>query len=221
MSTRATGLLGLAAFGLIVGGGLIQPLWLFPGTDSSGREIAAYIGEHRTGSIASVFVFGLGMAGFLAFSAALWAWVRRRPGVPDPLAAIFVLAAASLCTVVFAGFAVFLALAYRAPSVTAARELYDVTFGLLAISGLPTALALGAYAAIVLKARPLPVWSAWVAVIGAGAHVLIAASFFFETGFLSLEGGVIVAIPVTMFLWLLAASVCVFTAPAEPRPAAP
>jgi hypothetical protein len=221
MSTRATGLLGLAAFGLIMVGGLIQPLWLFPGTEASGHEIAAYVGDHRAGAIASVFVFGLGMGGFLAFAAALWAWLRRRPGVSDPLAAVFVFGAASLCTVVFAGFAVFLALAYRAPSVTAPRELYDVCFALLNLSGIPTALALGAYAAIVFSARPLPVWSAWVAVAGAAAHLLIAASFFFESGFLSLEGGVIVAIPATMFLWLLAASVCVLRAPAEPQPAAP
>jgi hypothetical protein len=114
-----------------------------------------------------------------------------------------------------------LAFAYRAPSVAVPRELYDLCFGLLAISGLPTALALGAYAAIVFGARPLPGWTAWVAVVGAAAHLLIAATFFFKSGFLSLEGGVIVAIPVTMFLWLLAASVCLLRAPAEPRPAAP
>jgi hypothetical protein len=221
MSTRAIGLLGLAAFGLIVVGGLIQPLWLFPGTGASGREIAAYVGAHRGGAIASVFVFGLGMGGFLAFAAALWAWLRRRPRVPGSLAAIFVFGAASLCTVVFAGFAVFFALAYRAPSVVAPRELYDVCFALLALSGIPTALALGAYAAIVFTASPLPAWSAWVAVVGAAAHLLIAASFFSKSGFFSLEGGVIVAIPTTMFLWLLAASVCLLSVRAEASPASP
>jgi len=140
--------------------------------------------------------------------------------VAEPLAAIFGFGAASLCTVVFAGFAVMLAFAYR-PSVAVPRELYDVTLGLLAVSGIPTALALGAYAAIVLGARPLPVWTAWVALVGAAAHVLIAASFFFHSGFFSLEGGVIVAIPATMFLWLVATSVALLREGAEPRPAAP
>lgn len=221
MSTRAMALLGLAGFGLIVVGGLIEPLWLAPGTDAGDREIAAYLSANRDGFLASVFVFGLGMGAFLAFAAALWAWLRSRPGVPDSLAAMFAFGATSLCTVVFAGFAVMLVLAYRAPSVAAPRELYDLCFGLLAISGIPTALALGAYAAIVFSARPLPGWTAWVAVVGTVAHLLIAASFFFRSGFLSLEGGVIVAIPVTMFLWLLAASVALFSVPAEGRSASP
>ncbi|HEY8771307.1 MAG TPA: hypothetical protein VIM03_12245, partial [Thermoleophilaceae bacterium] len=123
-----------------------------------------------------------------------------------------------LCTVVFAGFAVMLAFAYR-PSVAAPRELYDVTFGLLAVSGIPTALALGAYAAIVLGAGPLPAWTAWVAVVGAAAHVLIAV--FIHSGFFSLEGGVIVAIPATMFVWLVGTSVALLREDAEARPAAP
>jgi hypothetical protein len=220
MSMRAIGVLGLAAFGLVVLATVIEPLWLAPGTDSSGAEIAAYVARNRDGFTGSVFVYGLGMGLFLAFSAALWGWLRTQPGVAEPLAAIFGFGAASLCTVVLAGFAVMLAFAYR-PSVAAPRELYDVTFALLAVSGIPTALALGSYAWIVLSTRVLPAWSAWIAAVGAAAHVLIVASFFFSSGFFSLEGGVIVAIPATMFVWLVATSLALLRAGAEVRPAAP
>jgi hypothetical protein len=38
------------------------------------------------------------------------------------------------------------------------------------------------------------------------AHVLIAASFFSQRGILSLEGIVIVWVPATFFVWILAVS---------------
>jgi hypothetical protein len=222
MSTRATAVVGLASFALIVVAGLIEPLWLVPGTNASPREVAAYVGDYRTGFLVAVFVFGVAMAGFLAFSVGLWSWLRRRPGVAEPVAATFVLGVVSLCTVVFAGFAVMLVFAYRAPAVADPRLLYDLCFGLLAISGIPTALALGSYAWIVLgAARPLPAWTGWVAALAAAAHVLIAATFFFEGGFFSLEGGVIVAIPTTMFLWLVAASFSLLRLAPEAPSAAP
>ena len=97
-------------------------------------------------------------------------------------------------------------LAYRAPEIAGARELYELCFGLLALSGVPTALALGAYGATVLRARPLPSLTGWVALVGAASHVLIAGSFLPTAGFFSLEGGVIGAVPVTLFTWLLVTS---------------
>jgi hypothetical protein len=216
MSTRATAVVGLLSFGLIVVAGVTEPLWLAPGTGASGREIAAYAAEHRGTLIASVFLYGLGMGGFLAFGIALWAWLRSRPGVAEPLAALFGCGVVALCSVVLVGFAPALVLAYRSGAVSDPRLLWDLSFAVLGLSGVPTALALGAYAWIVLTTRVLAPWSGWVAAVGAAAHVLIAATFFFSSGFLSLEGGVIVAIPVTMFLWLLAASLSLLRAEARP-----
>jgi hypothetical protein len=112
----------------------------------------------------------------------------------------------SLTVLVFAGFVPMFALAYRAPGVASARELYDLSFGLLAVSGVPTALALASYAVIAVRASEVATWTGWVAVLGAVAHVVIAASFLLPSGFFSLEGGVIVAVPVTLFLWILATS---------------
>ena len=107
-------------------------------------------------------------------------------------------------------------LAYRAPASGAPRELYDLCFGLLAISGVPTAVALGTWAALALRPGPLPAWSGWLGAVGAIAHLVIAASFPPRAGFLSLEGGVIVAVPVTLFARLLGASVtCQRLGPAD------
>jgi hypothetical protein len=52
----------------------------------------------------------------------------------------------------------------------------------------------------------LPAWTAWLAVVGALTHLLIAASFTSHGDFLSLESSVIVWVPITFFAWILAAS---------------
>jgi hypothetical protein len=91
--------------------------------------------------------------------------------------------------------------------------LSDLSFGLLAASGVPTAVACGAYATVVRRTRALPAWTAWIAVFAAAAHVLIAATFLFDSGFLSLEGQVITWIPATMFAWILGTSVALLRVP--------
>jgi hypothetical protein len=85
--------------------------------------------------------------------------------------------------------------------------LYDITFGLLAISGAPTALALFAYAALVLRTGRLPRWTASLALLAAATHVALCASFYVRDGFFSLEGAVIIAIPATLFAWIAGTSV--------------
>ena len=212
MAPRTTAIIGVTGFALIAAGGLLEPLWEVPGTTASDAEIAAYVARNRDGFIAAVTVYAFGMGLFLAFAAGLWIWLREREGVGAGLPAVFALGSVSLVSVVFAGFAAILALAYRAPGVNAARELYDLCFGLLALSGVPTAVALSAFAAIVFKARPLPAVTGWVAALGALAHVVIAGSFLPRDGFFSLEGGVIVAVPSTLFLWLLVTSIALWNA---------
>ena len=83
------------------------------------------------------------------------------------------------------------------------RLLYDLTFGLLAMSGAPTAIALGSYAALVLRSTGLPRWTAWLGVVGALAHVALLASFVVSEGFFSLQGQVITAVPATLFAWII------------------
>ena len=102
-----------------------------------------------------------------------------------------------------AGFTAFFVLVYRDADVGDPRLLYDLTFGLLAMSGAPTAIALGSYAALVLRSTGLPRWTAWLGVVGALAHVALLASFVVSEGFFSLQGQVITAIPATLFAWII------------------
>jgi hypothetical protein len=107
---------------------------------------------------------------------------------------------------IFAAFATAGVMSYRPQQPAFAVSLADMTFGLLALSGIPTAVCLGAYAAVVLRYRCLPAWTGWLALLAVDAHILIAASFVSHGSFLSLESSVIVWVPATFFAWILATS---------------
>jgi hypothetical protein len=93
-----------------------------------------------------------------------------------------------------------------------ARLLYDLTFGMLAMSGVPTAVALASYCALVWRSGRLPRWTAVLAAIAATAHVVLLASFLVGDGFFSLQGQVISAIPATLFVWILGTAVAMLAA---------
>jgi hypothetical protein len=205
MDRRIAGELGLASFVLIIAGALVSPpLWDTTATTAAATEVTQYLQDHRGRILAGIFVYSLGITLFLCFAAALWTWLRRSEPEPRLLSNTFALSAVALTVLILAGFIPAAVGAYRPQDPALAVALRDLTFGLLALSGLPTAVCLGAYAAIVWRHRPLPAWTAWLAVVGAISHVVIAASFLRRSGFLSLEGDVIVFIPATFFAWILA-----------------
>lgn len=207
-ATRAIALTGLASFVAIISGALVSPpLWNAPGTNAPAARVAEYVQANHARSLAALFIYSIAMGLFLCFAGGLWSWLRRTEPAPQPLSALFAFGAVSLTVLIFAGFASAGVLSYRPQQPAFAVALSDMTFALLALSGIPTAVCMGAYALLVLRSRCLPVWTAWLAVLAADAHVLIAASFLSHAGFLSLEGEVIVAVPATFFAWILATSV--------------
>jgi hypothetical protein len=119
---------------------------------------------------------------------------------------------------IFAAFVTAGVMSYRPQQPAFAASLTDTTFGLLALSGIPTAVCLGAYAALVLRYRCLPAWTGWLAVLAVDAHILIAASFVSHGSFLSLESSVIVWVPATFFAWILATSVALLRIGTERTP---
>lgn len=215
-ATRLISLAGLGTFALIIVATFVAPpLWNAPGTTASAAHVAAYVQENHARAIASLYIFSLAMGLFLCFAAGLWSWLRQTEPAPQPLSAVFAFGAIGLAVLIFAAFATAGVLSYRPQQPALAGSLADMTFGLLALSGIPTAVCLGAYAALVLRHRCLPAWTAWLAVLAALTHVFIAASFMSHGNFLSLEGSVIVWVPGTFFAWILAASVVLLRAEIE------
>src|SRR4051812_11922766 len=198
------GVLGfaLAAIGSVVVGLFDNAtLFDFPATTSSAAHIATFVAEHRGPALAGMVLNTLGVSLWLVFGAGVWLRLRERG--ESLLSACFALGLAGFVTLIFAGFVPFFVLAYRGGAGADARLLYDLSFAMLAMSGVPTAVALTAYGAHVWRTGALPRWTAVLAFVAADAHVVLLASFVVTNGFFSLQGQVISAIPATLFLWIL------------------
>jgi hypothetical protein len=209
---RFSGLAGLVSLALGVAGVIIDEMWRIPGTGASAGEIAGYVDAHRSALLVAVILTAAAVALWLLFGVGVWVWMRETASGDGFLSTCFVVGLISFVTLLFAGFTSFLVLVYRAPEPSDPRLLYDLAFALLAMSGLPTALALGAYAKYVFGDRRLPGWTAWIAVAAALANLVLLASLVIRSGFFSLEGGVIIAIPGTLFAWILAMSIVLLRA---------
>ena len=215
-ANRALGLTGLASFALIAVAAFVQPhLWSAPGTTAAPARVAAYAQEDRGRAVGSLFIYSVAMGVFLCFACGLWTRLRRDAADMESISTVFAVGAVALVVLVLAAFAPAAALSYRPQEPAVAQALRDLAFGLLAMSGIPTALCLGAYAALVLRRGCLAAWTGWLALFGAAAHLLIAASFMDHGGFLSLEGSVIVWVPGIFFAWILATSLALLWPPAD------
>ena len=211
--SRIFGAAGVVSFVLIVVAALVSPpLWGGPDTTSTAQELADYAFPQRGRILAALFIYAVAMGFFMWFAAGLWAYLRRSEGGTGAWSALFAISAASLSTMIISAFAPAALGVYRPPEPETAGLMYDLSFGLLALSGIPTAVALGAYALLVFRRSSLPRWTAWVAIVGVVTHVVIAGSFFPRSGFFSLEGDVTVWVPASFFAWILAASVSLWRA---------
>ena len=202
-STKLIGTVGVVGVAVpVIGSALFAPTWDFPGTGATAAEITAYVVEHRDALLAGVLVNAIGVTLWGLFGVGVWLRLRQGGG-ESYLSACFLFGVVSLVTLLLAGFTCFLVLTYRGQRIADARLLYDLSFALLAMSGVPTAVALGTYAWLTFRSRQLPTWTAVLAALGAVAHVVLLASFVVDAGFFSLEGQVITVIPATLFLWIL------------------
>jgi hypothetical protein len=207
-TARLIAIAGLMCFSLIVVAALVQPpMWDVPGITASGARVAAYFHAERRRAITSMFIYALGIGLFLCFAAGLWSSLRQIEPGPQPFSAAFAFGAVALFVLIAAALVAVGVLSYRPQEPGIARMLEDTSFGLLALSGMPTAVCLGAYAAVIFRHGSLPRWTAWLAVLGAVSHVFITASFASHGSFLSLESPVIIWVPATFFTWILTTSV--------------
>jgi hypothetical protein len=201
-SARLAGAAGVLGCALGVAGGLVLDILNAPATTASAAEIVESVEADRTALLVGMLLSTAAVSLWLVFGAGVWLRLRRVNG-PDGLAsACFAFGLVGFVTLLFAGFTAFFVLVYRSADVGDPRLLYDMTFGLLAMSGAPTAIALGSYAALVFRTTVLPRWTAWLGLVGALAHVALLASFVVSEGFFSLEGQVITAFPATLFIWI-------------------
>jgi hypothetical protein len=202
-SLRLAGAAGLLGCALGVAGSLIVDIFDAPATTASAVEIVGSVEEDRTALLVGMLLSTVAVSLWLVFGAGVWLRLRRASGPESLATACFAFGFVGFVALLLAGFTCFFVLVYRDAGVGDPRLLYDLTFGLLAMSGAPTAIALGSYAALVFRSAALPRSTAWLGVAGALAHVALLTSFVVSEGFFSLEGQVITAIPATLFAWII------------------
>lgn len=198
---RWAGTLGVVipAVGIVV-----YPIWSFPMTQTSGAEVALWAATYHDRLVVTQVLYTVGVALWLVFGAAAWAYLRDRLPAGSMLAAGFGAGFVGLVTLILGGFTAFDLLLCRPLGAEFSALLYDLTFGLLAMSGIPTAVALGSFAVAAYRYRVLPRSTAHLAVVAAAGHVLLLAAFIAHDGPLSLEGFLITwGIPFLLFAWIL------------------
>jgi hypothetical protein len=199
---KLAGLAGLFSIALGIVALPVDQMWTFPGTGATAGEVAAFARENRPELFVAMALNTIAVGLWLVFGAGVWLRLRQFASGESILPACFLAGLVGFVTLLLAGFTVFFLLVYLAPAAPEPRLLYDLSFALLAVSGIPTALALGSYAALAFQPNPLPRWTAWLATLAALAHLLLIASLAIRSGFFSLDGGVTIAIPATLFAWI-------------------
>lgn len=185
---KLAGLAGVASIVFGVAGVIVDEMWTFPGTAATAGEIAGFVDAHRSALLVAMVLTTAAVALWLLFGVGVWSWIRETGSGESFLSVCFLVGLVSFVTLLLAGFTCFFVLVYRAPEASDPRLLYDLAFALLAMSGVPTALALGSYATYVWRDHRLPGWTAWVAVVTALANLVLLASLVIRSGFFSLEG---------------------------------
>lgn len=199
---RVGGWAGVLGIAVPLAGLAIEPIWRFPATTASASAVSAFVLDHRIQLKAMMLLYTVGVGLWLVFGAVVWARLRRSLPSTSVLPTCFAAGVIGYVILLLAGFAAFDVLVYRDLDPRVGQALYDVAFGLLAMSGVPTAIALFAYAAAIRRGGSLPRRTGHLAAVTAAAHLMLLASFVVTSGFFSLEGLVIAVVPALLWIWI-------------------
>lgn len=201
------GLVGVLGIAIPTIGLIVLPIWRFPATGSSAAQVVSFAARHRTAVEVTMLSNAVGVTLWGVFGVHVWMRLRRVLEPESSLPACFIAGVVGFVTLLLSGFASIDAAFYQRVDAAESRVLYDLCFALLAMSGLPTAVALIAFATALYRTRFLPIAVGHLAVVTAVGHVLLMLSFVVDRGFFSLEGAVITVIPALLWAWILVTSI--------------
>ncbi|OBJ52376.1 hypothetical protein [Mycobacterium sp. 1423905.2] len=181
----------------------VYPIWAFPSTAASGADIVLWVSAHHDRLVMTQVLYTAGVGCWLIFGAAVWTQLRCRIPVGSLLATGFNVGMVGLTMLILSGFTVFDILLYRPRSAELSTLLYDLAFGLLVMSGVPTVVASGSFALAVYRYGPFRRSTAHLASLAAAGHVILLVAFIAPTGPFSLQGALTVwGIPLLLFAWI-------------------
>jgi hypothetical protein len=183
---------------------VVYPIWLVPGTQTSGADLAQWATTNHDRLVVMMLLNTAGVALWFVFGAAVCAYLRDRLPAGSTLPTCFAGGFIGLAILILSGFTAFDLLLYRQHSAETTTLLYDLSFGLLAMSGIPTAISLASFAIAVYGRRVLPQYTAHLAIVAAAIHPVLLGAFIVHDGPLSLQGlSTTTGIPLLLFAWIL------------------
>ena len=204
-SARVARWAGAAGTALPLSGLVAYPIWSMPGTRTSGTDLARWAATHHDRLVVMMLLNTTGVMLWFVFGAAVWTYLRDRLPARSMLPACFAAGFVGFTTLILAGFTAFDVLLYRDRRPEISTLLYDLAFGSLAMSGVPTAVSLASFAVAVYKYQVLPLHTAHLAIAAAAAHPILLAAFITDNGPLSLQGlSTTTGIPILLFAWITA-----------------
>ncbi|WP_370962536.1 hypothetical protein [Amycolatopsis sp. cg9] len=173
--------------------------------DSADAVVAHYTGN-RGAIFAQSMLFLAGAALYLWFLGSLRSFLLRAEGGTGRVSAI-----AFGAGVVWIGLSA-LAQAFQiglaaAPAAAALPALIATMNAVFTISALPLAVLLAAVAAVTWRHHAFPAWLGWVAVVAAGAQILLWSSTVVGSGPLAADGWLSYALYPVFLVWLVPATV--------------
>jgi len=204
----------LAGFVVVAGsfGAILSPAFRMPASDDPSVQFARHFADERTALLVLAWSNAIGMTIVLGVLVALSGLLRER----SPLLAATGLAA-GLVTIVFTvcGFAVLAAVAYTTPEAEPARDGAALAWMFINVSaGPPTTLSIGAYTVALARSEHATAWLTPLGVLVAAAHLVVAGALM-DDGPLSPHGTVAYVVPCLYFVWIGAACLVLWRAPAQ------
>ena len=189
-----------------------------PETDHPAAVFAAYYATNRTSTLIAAYLAVLSAAVALAFLAGLRDVLRGAEAAgQSTMATVGLVAGAVQFALVAAGVAVLAAAAYRPrqPAETL-RMLTDTGWVVINLgSGLPTALSVGAFSAVLNRTRVAGGLVVGLGLVVAIAHLVVAGAFA-PGGTLSPLGAVALVVPALYYLWVATVSLTLLRRGAPP-----
>jgi hypothetical protein len=173
-------------------------------------DSAEAVVAHYTGNQGAIFaqsmLFLAGAAIYLWFLGSLRSFLLRAEGGTGRVSAIAFGAGAVWIGLSMLAQAFQIGLA-AAPAAAALPALIATMNAVFTISALPLAVLLAAVAVVTLRHHAFPAWLGWVAVVAAGAQLLLWGSTVVSSGPLASDGWLSYALYPTFLIWLVPATI--------------
>jgi len=191
--------------------------------DSATPKVQDYFVSKKTTLLVAYLCLLIGTAFFIWFVNALRGYMRRYEGGDGRLSNTLYAGGLVAMGVVIVTTALPAAVAYHiaeigTPSTT--QAFFDLANVGAVMTGPPAAVFLTAGSLIALRFKALPMWMAWLGIVGAVVNLVATCAIFSTSGLFSPTGPLAIVAFALVMVWVVSAAVTILARTSAPAPAA-